>query len=235
MSERGIKKSKAEIVPLYRTKQSLSGDWQSVDPTTATYAHLRHAFGFLNRVLFDGRLPPCLITFQRKTGAMGYFSHSRFTSFDGVITTDEIALNPLHFILGDKETLSTVAHEMVHLWQHHFGNVTKDRYHNEQWAAMMINIGLIPSDTGKAGGKQTGQHMSHYIAPGGRFDQAANELIEKGFVVAYVEQTSREQELIKLKKRQSKTRYKCPACRQNAWAKPGANLICGDCHEQLTS
>lgn len=233
MGKRGANKSKAESVPLFRTKQSLSCDWQSVDPTTATYAHLRHAFSFLNLVLFDDQLPPCLITFQRKAGTMGYFSHRRFESFDGVTTTDEIALNPLHFLRGDTETLSTVAHEMVHLWQHHFGDVSNDRYHNEQWAEMMINIGLIPSDTGEAGGKQTGQRMSHYIEPGGRFDQAANELIEKGFVVAYVEQTGPAQEIIKLKKRASKTRFSCNSCGQLAWAKPGSKIGCLICNLPL--
>lgn len=122
--------TEAEIIPLYRTKQYLSGDWPSVDPTTATYAHLRHAYGFFNRVFFENQLPQCLITTQRKKGMMGYFSRRRFTSFDGVSTADEIALNPHHFALGDKETLSTLVHEMVHLWQHHHGNVSRAGYHN---------------------------------------------------------------------------------------------------------
>jgi hypothetical protein len=29
----------------------------------------------------------------------------------------------------------------------------------------------------------------------------------------------------------SKTKYTCPACGVNAWAKPDTNLICGDCYE----
>lgn len=230
MDQRSAKKSKAEIVPLYRTKQSLSGNWRSVDPTTATYAHLRHAYGFLNLVLFANQLPPCLITFQRKTGSMGYFCHKKFKSFDGVIYTDEIALNPLHFGLGDKETLSTLAHEMVHLWQHHFGHVTKERYHNEEWAELMVSIGLIPSHTGKVGGRQTGQRMSHYTDTGGRFDQAANDLIEKGFVVAYLEEVTPEQKVLQLKKRASKTRFSC-RCGQRIWGKPGTAATCSRCKQ----
>ena len=38
---------------------------------------------------------------------------------------------------------------------------------------MMGAIGLIPSDTGAPGGKQTGQKVSHYIAGGGRFERLA--------------------------------------------------------------
>ncbi|MET4235190.1 hypothetical protein ABIA85_008498 [Bradyrhizobium sp. LA6.10] len=220
-------KSEAEIVPLYRTKESLSSNWRTVDPTTATYAHLRHAYGFLNLVLFAGQLPSSLITFQRKAGSMGYFCHKKFTSYDGVIITDEIALNPLHFALGDKETLSTLAHEMVHLWQHHFGNVTAT-LHNEQWAAKMLSIGLIPSHTGKVGGRQTGQRVSHYIDPGGKFDQAADELIAKGFVVAYVEQLTPKQKALKFKKNASKTRFSC-CCGQRIWGKPETAANCDRC------
>jgi hypothetical protein len=32
-------------------------------------------------------------------------------------------------------------------------------------------------------------------------------------------------------KKTSKTKYTCPTCAQNAWAKPGALLICGICYE----
>lgn len=226
MNQRSAK-TKAEIVPLYRTKESLSSNWRTVDPTTATYAHLRHAYGFLNLVLFANQLPPCLITFQRKTGSMGYFCHRKFTSYDGVIRTDEIALNPLHFALGDRETLSTLGHEMVHLWQAHFGTVTPT-LHNEEWAQKMLGIGLIPSHTGKAGGRQTGQRVSHYIDPGGKFDQCADELIEKGFVVAYVEQLTAEQKVLKLKKNASKTRFSCN-CGQRIWGRPNTKATCQHC------
>jgi hypothetical protein len=32
-------------------------------------------------------------------------------------------------------------------------------------------------------------------------------------------------------KKASKTKYTCPTCAQNAWAKPNALLICGNCYE----
>jgi hypothetical protein len=32
-------------------------------------------------------------------------------------------------------------------------------------------------------------------------------------------------------KKASKTKFTCPDCAQNAWAKPGALLICGACYE----
>jgi len=40
----------------------------------------------------------------------------------------------------------------------------------------MIQVGLMPSDTGEAGGKRTGQSITHYIIPGGKFEQVFNTL-----------------------------------------------------------
>ena len=111
---------------------------------------------------------------QRHKGAYGYFSGERFVSIDDPEeVTDEIALNPAHFAgRPTSATLSTLAHEMAHLWQHHFGKPSRSRYHNKEWAAKMREVGLIPSDTGQPGGKETGQKVSHTIEPGGRFERA---------------------------------------------------------------
>ena len=148
--------------------------------------------------------------------------------------TDEIALNPAHF--GERSptaTLSTLVHEMCHLWQHHFGKPSRASYHNKEWAAKMRALGLIPSDTGAPGGREVGQKVSHYIDAGGVFDRACAELIGSGFDALYVELWSDEEAAKRKKKSASKTRYTCPTCDSNAWAKPAVNLICGDCDERM--
>src|SRR4051794_41112035 len=93
------------------------------NPTALTYTSLNTAFEFFNREFFGGLLPPCLITMQRHKGAYGFFSGERYVSVaHPEEVTDEIALNPVHF--ADRtptEVLSTLAHEMTHLWQHHIG------------------------------------------------------------------------------------------------------------------
>lgn len=47
-------------------------------PTLQTAQELQAAFDHFNRLLFEGELPPCLITLQRKANCYGYFSHKRF-------------------------------------------------------------------------------------------------------------------------------------------------------------
>jgi hypothetical protein len=91
-------------------------------------------------------------------------------------------------------------------------------------------VGLIPSDTGKPAGKQTGQRVSHYIEPDGRFEQVCSELIQSGFDLHCVE-WSKDAE--SKKKAASKTKYTCPSCGLNAWGKPGILLICEECGQKL--
>ena len=93
-------------------------------PTERTYAELKLAYDTFNARLFDGQLPACLITLQREKRTCGYFSSQRFGTRQGE-TTDEIALNPEFFAVTPLiETLQTILHEMIHLWQAHFGRPT---------------------------------------------------------------------------------------------------------------
>src|SRR4051794_2203132 len=128
---------------------------QNVKPTRETYDPLQLAYENLSRALFDNVLPNCLITLQRSKKSFGYFCGDRFGRADGTVT-DEIALNPSYFRDRPQEAvLSTLAHEMVHLWQHHFGKPGRGRYHNAEWAEKMKSIGLQPTSTGKDGGAET--------------------------------------------------------------------------------
>jgi SprT-like family len=206
------------------------------NPTEKTYGDLNVAYDFFNNILFDGRLPRCLITMQRRVGAYGYFAGDRFGTRDGHEKTDEIALNPAHLKeRTTQETLSTLVHEMTHLEQHHFGQPSRNGYHNKQWAELMKRVGLFPSDTAQPGGKETGQRVSHYIVPGGPFDIACAELLNEGVSLDYVEMWSETDEGKKARKTKaaSKTKYTCPACSLNAWAKPDVLLVCGECQEEL--
>ena len=204
------------------------------NPTQRTYKTLDDAYRFFNKRLFGGKLPGCLITMQRKASAYGYFAGGRFGSVDGKEVTDEIALNPSHFRSRTTEqSLSTLVHEMAHLQQHHFGKPGRTSYHNKEWAQMMRAVGLIPSDTGAPGGREIGQKVSHYIEEGGPFARACAELVNGGFDPFYVELWSEGDATKRKKKAASKTRYSCPECGTNAWAKPDVHLVCGECDERM--
>lgn len=216
---------------------------QTVKPTKETYDQLQHAYERLNTSLFGGELPNCLITLQRRRRTYGYFSGARFTRDDGQ-AADEIALNPAHFRdRSVEEVLATLAHEMVHLWQHHFGTKGRGRYHNKEWAAKMKAIGLQPTDTGVEGGKETGDKVHHLIISGGRFERAVSRLTGKGYGLTWTENpkikavSSTKAEEAVQSKSGKRVRYDCPHEHRDehgkafvfkAWAKHDAKLICGE-------
>jgi predicted SprT family Zn-dependent metalloprotease len=206
------------------------------NPTTTIYTSLTMAYEWFNRELFDGMLPPCLITMQRHKGSYGYFSGERFqNTVNREEVTDEIALNPAHFATRTPEqVLSTLAHEMVHLWQHHFGSPPRKSYHDKEWARKMREIGLIPTATGEIGGKETGQKMAHLITEGGQFQRVCQSLLASHPAILYSDRAL-EEDKIRKKKLASKTKYTCLTCGLNAWAKPGAPLVCGDCEALMQS
>jgi predicted SprT family Zn-dependent metalloprotease len=198
-------------------------------PTEQAYTELQQAYDVFNARLFGGSLPPCLITMQRKNRTYGYFSGERWKNVAGAVT-DEIAMNPTHFATRSAaEVLSTLAHEMVHLWQHHCGKPPRRAYHDRQWADKMDAIGLAPSDTAAPGGKRTGQHMSHYIREGGPFQRACAELLAQGFAISWRDRAGEGEGGKKKTKSGTRAKYTCPGCGLNAWAKPDVALLCGAC------
>ena len=197
--------------------------------TPAEYRAFQKAYDFFNAELFGNSLPHVLVTLQRHANARGYFSPERFTGRIEHAAVHELAMNPDTFTgRTDEEILSTLAHEMAHVWQQTHGKPPTRCYHDRQWAAKMKEIGLQPSTTGEHGGKETGQSVTHYIIPGGPYAVAYAKLEASGFQLHW--ESAPQSPQAKLKKA-SKTKFTCPECEQNAWAKPDALLICGHCYE----
>lgn len=228
-------------------------------PPMRTYAELDKAVRHFNRELFEDRLPACLLTMMRTRGAYGYYSPERLINIDDASeVVDEIGLNPAYFATElTTKVLSTLVHEMVHLWQQHFGRPSRRGYHNKQWAVKMVEIGLVPSSTGAPGGSPIGERMSHYIQPGGRFEIACSAYLARNSTTLFQDATyrvvrpneddtsrpfdddrglgARIEKIARDRRRKaaSKTRFTC--CGQNAWAKPSVELVCGLCGEGMSA
>ncbi len=226
--------------------------------TSREYETFQVAYDLFNAELFDGQLAGALITLQRKAGATGYYSKGSFISRqkDGR-SMDEIAINPdsMSYYPDDVEIWQTLLHEMVHQWQCHHGKPSRGGYHNKEFAMKMREIGLMPSDTGSEGGKQTGQHMADYPIAGGEFLRCVGLLNEQNIRVNWESLTAATMEVqipamieagheeqaaeyvasiaMAESKKKSKSKYSCPSCGLNAWGKPDMNLLCGDCNLQM--
>lgn len=213
-------------------------------PTAETYEELQSAYDHFNRSLFGGELPPCLITLQREKRTYGYYCMERFVNRTGT-KTDEIAMNPAWFAVRSvEEVLSTLAHEMAHLWQAHFGKPGRARYHNKEWGDKMEALGLMPSNTGEPGGKRTGDQMTHYIIEGGAYARSCASLLTKDFTLSWMDRfppfepdkagieglAALGVEVPKEPKNKSnRIKYTCPSCSTNVWGKPALRLRCAEC------
>lgn len=227
-----------------------------MQPTEEAYGELQAAYDHFNGELFDGRLPGCLITLQREKRTCGYFACERFVNGVGD-KTDEIAVNPAYFaVVPLTEVMQTLVHEMVHLWQFHFGTPGRRGYHNKEWAAKMEEVGLMPSSTGKEGGRKVGEKMSDYLIPGGPFEAACDRLLTAAFAITWRDRFPAKTQLDQVvagevegvdaeelaamgvdiappEPKSNRRKYSCPNCGINAWGKPNLALICGACQELL--
>jgi hypothetical protein len=199
------------------------------DPITMReYGGLEEAFGFFNGRLFDGKLPHVLINLERKANSYGYFAPNRMVYRADAVAEHVIALNPDSFVdHTDEQVCQTLVHEMAHLWQHFFGKPSARGYHNREWAAKMITVGLMPSSTGMPGGKITGQKMSDYILRDGPFKAAFAALAATRWKLN-LESAPRPGTI---KAPPSKVKFTCAGCGSNMWGKPDSKDICGDCNQ----
>jgi len=89
---------------------------------------------------------------------------------------------------------------------------------------MKLN-GLQPTSTGMADGRETGQHMTHLIVRGGRFELAFNRLAASRWRLNLESAMRPNQQ----KGPSSKTKFTCGKCGQNAWGKPDLEVTCTPC------
>lgn len=150
----------------------------SDSPTNELYAPLVDAYNYFNNELFNSQLPNVIFTLQRKMNVMGFFAAKRWGNLQGEMCS-EISINPAYFAsCRIIEVLQTLVHEMVHAWQFHFGRPSDGHYHNKEWAQKMMEVGLMPSDTGEPGGAIVGRHMSDFIMKQGAFMLSAEKLMQ---------------------------------------------------------
>jgi hypothetical protein len=203
---------------------------QPIAITPVEYSGLQMAYDHFNEVLFPGALVDVFITYQRHAHSYGYFSPDRFAGRVDVFGRHELALNPDHFIgRSDEQITSTLVHEMAHVWQQQHGKPGSRGYHNKQWAAKMKAIGLQPSNTGAVGGKETGQRMSHYVVPDGRFAHAFAALATTEWKLN-LESAHRPGPD---GGRKNKTPFICSNCGQKAWGKPSLAVTCTPCRIEM--
>ena len=194
---------------------------EAIRPTLEVSGELQQAFDYFNEVLFRKEygvlLPHVIVTLIMSRRRYGHFVPDVWGKAEAETNSaSEIALN-LSKSREPKEIYGTLVHEQVHLAQaklpHIFGQSGKRGYHNKAFARVMKRIGLMASNTGEPGGKETGRQMTHYVIEGGAFDVACRRFVEQGATVSWVHSLPLAEgggiEHARQKKNRSKTKFSC--------------------------
>lgn len=161
-----------------------------------------------------------------------------------------LGINPRYLNREIGYILSTVCHEICHVYEVAYIHIPRGGYHTKQWADLMVDCGLEPKYLNKS---RTA--VNETIIEGGVFEQFIKDFIEKYGedyfnIVEYsqsVEHTTRirlgledgeeEEETpradnadkpIKVYNR-NKIKYTCLNCGAKVWGKAGLHIECTDC------
>jgi hypothetical protein len=135
------------VQPVVRSNAEVARDWEYAEQARFLY---RWAVVFKERLLDPvlvtdrRRLPDPVISFDRmRHETLAAYTLAR--NPQGLLY--EITFNTMHLGRAQWETLETLLHEMVHLWQQNFGQhaVKPPKvYHNAEFVAKCESLGLHP-------------------------------------------------------------------------------------------
>lgn len=190
----------------------------------ANLTALNKAFDFLNEKFFGSALPKTVITIQAdmKQRAYGWF-----TAFESWANTDtnkstEINISANYLNRPPQESISTLLHEMCHLYAYHIKIQDTSRsgtYHNARFKEIAEGRGLEVAKHEKYGWTMT------------KLKEETKSIIQP--IV----------ELLTLKrivptkatgKTSSTRKYVCEQCSMTVRATKAVNVICGDCGVQMS-
>lgn len=225
---------------------------QNDKPTKKFYGLFQYLFDYYNGHHFGSEIKDPIIVITRRKNVAGYYIYQKWFHMKEN-ETDELALNPDMFLKYPLlEIGQTIVHEMCHAWQFHYGTPSYRAYHNREWADKMISVGLMPTDTGSPGGKATGFRMDDYPIRGGEFLKVSEELINSEiFAGLYYENNpgifrdidtdaplfeqikdlSLAPSPTEIRDKKTKVKYSCSCA--NLWGRPGLDVHCNSCGEDM--
>lgn len=212
-------------------------------PTLDAAEQFQKAFEHFNDALFKGSLEDTMIAWEIIKKGSGIFRPDRWAKARGQPVCHEINLNPVaHFERDTRLTLSTLVHEMCHLWVQQIGKGKVKPYHCKNWVKKMHEIGLPPIITDSKGKpavdkqgdpKETGKNATHEIEKRGPFDEACKALLASGFDLVWTRIPDPVAPKSSVKKPKARIKFECPKCGEHATAKREMILTCGGCKKKM--
>ena len=164
-----------------------------------------------------------------------------------------MAINPDYFNRDVGEIISTICHELCHVYENAYLHIPRGGYHDKQWAELMTECGLEPiyNNTSKTS-------VHHKVIKDGVFEEYIKQFKEEHGedffnIVSYSSEIQRKtrkalgieegegedepkpdnaDKPVK-KYNRNKIKYVCPSCSAKVWGKSGLSIRCIDCDEDF--
>lgn len=163
------------------------------------------------------------------------------------------AINPAFLNRSVPEILSTICHEICHIYENEYIHIARGGYHDKIWAGLMQDCGLDPIYL-----NASKTAVSHKIIEGGDFEKFSTDFVEKygddfftlqeynPFLMPTDPKDDGDSDgdsdddtpkspkpdndgKVPKKYNRNKIKYVCPNCKCKVWGKAGLNLHCNDC------
>jgi hypothetical protein len=200
---------------------------------------LEYGFDVLNKVYFEGKLPPIVICIMSSKKTYGHYTVNKEWRVEEE-HLQEINVSAEHLDRPIENVMATLCHEMVHYYCALNGIADTSqggRYHNKNFKREAEARGLIISQAPSIGWSVTQPssafcevlHNNGIIKPldinrDGFYNSTAGGNGQDGGEGGLSGGGDRTK-----KKKTSTRKYQCPSCGNNFRATKDINVICGDC------
>lgn len=208
---------------------------------------LEYGFEVLNRVYFEGALPPIVITIMSSPRTNGHFTVNREWRV-GEENFNEINISAEHLDRPIENVMATLLHEMVHYYCQLNGiqdTSQYGRYHNKNFKNEAEKRGLKISRAKYIGWsvtepteqfvqvlKENGIEKPVDMNRDGCFISTIMGILGKGGLNG-TDGTNGMDGIEPKKPKCSTRKYECPCCGNSLRATKDLNIMCMDCNEQF--
>lgn len=232
---------------------------KEVKTSTELYAKIQLVIDELDKRFFSGakkeKIPQLVFAINNKCRSCVVAYVQADALYDKKTDTklQYMGINPDYLDRSIGEIVSTVCHELCHVYEHAYIHIPRGGYHDKQWAELMRDCGLEPKYL-----NSSKTAVTHTIIKDGAFEKFIAEFTEKHGadffnIVSYstevMKRTRKELGIeddedddtprpdnadkpIK-KYNRNKIKYVCAGCGLKVWGKSGLSIRCNECDYDL--
>lgn len=222
--------------------------------STVLYSKIQYVIDLIDESFFSGqgkkKLPELVFAVNTQIGdsVTAFVQSEALYDKDNKRKLQYLGINPKYLDREPQKILSTLTHELCHVYENEYIHIAKNGYHDKIWVNLMQDCGLEPVFLNKS---KTAVNTK--IKEGGVFEKFAQSFVEKngkGYfnIVEYNREYATDILIQKLLAKDAradnadketkhynhnKTKYTCAYCDAHVWGKSGLFIVCGNCQHNF--